>query len=104
MIDLEQQAYSMSEEAGEDSRGIWEPTLLRSVQSGKLSTYCSNLKSLNYNHNPLTLPQRKAVRRIIDGRLKDNGYSNPECFKKTVMMIIYLRQKFLHSTHNWFVL
>jgi len=38
MIDLEQQAYSMSEEAGEDSRGIWEPTLLRSVQSGKLST------------------------------------------------------------------
>ena len=66
MIDLEQQAYSMSEEAGEDSRGIWEPTLLRSVQSGKLSTYCSNIKSLNYNHNPLTLPQRKAVRRIID--------------------------------------
>ena len=66
MIDLEQQAYSKLEEAGEDSRGIWEPTLLRSVQSGKLSTYCSNLKSLNYNHNPLTLPQRKAVRRIID--------------------------------------
>ena len=47
MIDLEQQAYSKLEEAGEDSRGIWEPTLLRGFQSGKLKSYCCNLKSLN---------------------------------------------------------
>jgi hypothetical protein len=66
MIDLEQQAYSKLEEAGEDSRGIWEPTLLRGFQSGKLKSYCCNLKSLNYTDKPLTLPQRRAVRRIID--------------------------------------
>lgn len=66
MIDLEQQAYSKSEEAEEDSRGIWEPTLLHSVQSGKLRTYCFNLKGLHYNHKPLTLPQSNAVRSIKD--------------------------------------